>query len=185
MVRRATAKSGDCIIVSGTIGDAALGVLLRREPHLARKWSLSDAMSEHLETRYLLPEPRVALSEAVLGHASAAMDVSDGLAADLAKLCRTSGLRGEIDIARVPLSDAARAAVAADAAALETVLTGGDDYEILLAIAPERLANFGAAAAAAGVAVTEIGRLGAGQGAHFMRGGEELRFARPGYSHFY
>ena len=66
------------------------------------------------------------------------MDVSDGLAGDLAKLCRASGVAAEIDVARVPLSDAARAAIAADPALIETALTGGDDYEIVLTLAPEQ-----------------------------------------------
>ena len=112
------------------------------------------------------------------------MDVSDGLAGDFAKLCRASGVAAEIDVARVPLSDAARAAVAADPAQIETILTGGDDYEILLAIAPEKLGTFRAEAETAGVAVTEIGRATAGQGARFVRGGKALTFARPSYSHF-
>src|ERR1700729_218476 len=66
MVRRSTAKPGDLIVVSGTIGDAALGVLLRRDQNLAKRWRLSDAMSSHLKQRYLLPEPRNALAQAVL-----------------------------------------------------------------------------------------------------------------------
>ncbi len=83
---------------------------------------------------------------AVLQNASAAMDVSDGLAGDLAKLCRASGVAAEIDVARVPLSDAVRAAVAADPAVMETALSGGDDYEIVLTLAPDKLAAFRAAA---------------------------------------
>ena len=94
------------IVVTGTIGDAALGVLLRRDENLAKRWRLSEAMSAHLKQRYLLPEPRNVLANAVLQNASAAMDVSDGLAGDLAKLCRASGVAAEIDVARVPLSDA-------------------------------------------------------------------------------
>jgi thiamine-monophosphate kinase len=184
MVRRSTAKAGDRVVVTGTIGDAALGVLLRRDTGLADRLRLPESMRSHLRDRYLLPQPRSALAEAVVQHASAAMDVSDGLAGDLAKLCRASGVAAEIDVARVPLSDAARAALAADPALIETVLSGGDDYEILLTLSPEQLAPFGDAAERAGVPVNEIGRVLAGGGAHFMRGGEELKFERPSFSHF-
>jgi thiamine-monophosphate kinase len=184
MVRRSTAKAHEAIVVTGTIGDAALGVRLRRDASLAEKWRLSEAMSAHLKQRYLLPQPRNALAVSVLQYASAAMDVSDGLVGDLAKLCRASAVAAEIDVARVPLSDAVRAAVAADPAALETALTGGDDYEIVLTLPAERLAAFRAAGQGAGVAVTEIGRVVAGEGARFVRDGKPLSFAQPAYSHF-
>jgi thiamine-monophosphate kinase len=184
MVRRSTAKAGDCVVVTGTIGDAALGVKLRRDRKLAKSWRLTDAMVALLERRYLLPEPRNALAEAMLHHAAAAMDVSDGLAGDLAKLCRASSVAAEIDVSRVPLSDAARTAVGAAPALIETVLSGGDDYEIVLTLAPDNLPAFRAAAEAAGVPVTEIGRVQAGEGARFMRDGKALEFARASYSHF-
>lgn len=184
MVRRSTAKVGDAVVVTGTIGDAALGVLLRRDRSHGERWRLSDAAKSRLEERYLLPQPRNALAGAVLHDASAAMDISDGLAGDLAKLCRASGVAADIDVARVPLSDAARAALAAEPALTEIILTGGDDYEILLTLAPDKLPIFRAAAEAAGVAATEIGRVTAGQGARFMRDGKMLTFARPSYSHF-
>jgi len=184
MVRRATAKAGDLVLVTGTIGDAALGVMLRRDQNLAKRWRLSDAHKSHLEQRYLLPEPRNALAEAVLQQASAAMDVSDGLAGDLAKLCRASGVAAEIDVARVPLSDAVRAALAADPALLDTVLTGGDDYEIVLTLAPDKFSALRAAAQGTGIAVTEIGRVTAGQGTRFLRDGKALSFAQASYSHF-
>ena len=112
------------------------------------------------------------------------MDISDGLAGDLGKLCRASAVAAEIDVARVPLSDAARAAIAAEPALIETALTGGDDYEIVLTLAPEKLPAFRAAADAAGVLVTEIGHVQAGEGARFMHNGKALTFARPSYSHF-
>jgi len=184
MVRRSTAKPGDRIVVTGTIGDAALGVLLRCDAALARRLRLPDAAGAHLQDRYLKPQPRNGLAAAVLQHASAAMDVSDGLAGDLAKLCRASGVAAEIDAAQVPLSDAARRALAADPSLFYTALTGGDDYEILLTLPPETLDAFRAAAVQAGVAATEIGRIVAGQGARFMRDGKSLDFARASYSHF-
>jgi thiamine-monophosphate kinase len=184
MVKRSTARPGDCVVVTGTIGDSALGVRLRRDESLAPQWSLSETQQAHLEQRYLLPEPRNALADAVLHHAAAAMDVSDGLVGDLAKLCRASDVAAEIDVARVPLSDAARAAIAADPALIETALTGGDDYEIVLTLAPEKLAGFRAKAQKVGVAVAEIGRIAAGQGARFTRDGKPLAFVRSSYSHF-
>jgi thiamine-monophosphate kinase len=112
------------------------------------------------------------------------MDVSDGLAGDLAKLCRASGVAADVDVARVPLSDAARAAMAAEPALIETGLTGGDDYEIVLTLAPERLARFRAAAERAGVVISEIGRIVRGEGARFVRDGKPLTFARSSFSHF-
>jgi thiamine-monophosphate kinase len=184
MVRRSTAKADDVVVVSGTIGDAALGLLLRGELSLAERWQLSAASWNHLRQRYLLPQPRNALAEAVLRHASAAMDVSDGLAGDLDKLCRASGVAGEIDVESVPLSDAARSALAADPKLIETVLTGGDDYEIVLTVPSARLGDFCAAANAAGVPVSQIGRVTRGEGTRFVRAGQPLSFARASYSHF-
>jgi len=184
MVRRSTAKAGDIVVVTGTIGDAALGVVLRRELSLAARWGLSAASWNHLRQRYLLPQPRTALAEAVLQNASAAMDVSDGLVGDLAKLCRASGVAAEVDVANVPLSEAARAALAADSKLIETILTGGDDYEIVLTVPPTRLADFHAAANLAGVPVSEIGRVTGGEGTRFLRAGEVLSFAGSSYSHF-
>jgi len=184
MVRRSTAKVGDSILVSGTVGDAALGLKVRRDPGSAQRWRLSEREADHLKRRYLLPEPRNTLAEVVLRHASAAMDISDGLAGDLAKLCRASGVAADVDVTSVPLSAAARGVVAAEPALIETVLTGGDDYEILLTLSPERVNSFRSDAAAAGVAVTEIGAVRAGEGAHLIGDGKALTFARPSYSHF-
>lgn len=180
MVRRAGAKAGDIIFVSGTVGDAALGLGLRK----GANWTLSKAQRQHLAARYLLPQPRNALAEAVRTHASAAMDVSDGLAGDLAKLCRVSQVAAEVDAARVPLSEATREVLSADPAAREAVLTGGDDFEILCTVPPDRAGSFRAAAQAAKVAVTEIGTIAAGEGARFAAEGRPLEFARAAFSHF-
>ena len=181
MVRRAGAKAGDVVFVSGSIGDAALGLALRK----GAAWKLSAAQRQHLTSRYLLPQPRNALGEAVRMHASAAMDVSDGLAGDFAKLCRASKVAAEIDVARVPLSDAAQAAIAAEPTMLETALTGGDDFEIVCTVPSAKAASFRAAALAAKVAVSEIGAIEPGEGARFLGlDGNPLAFKRASFSHF-
>ncbi len=181
MVRRAGARSGDRVFVTGTIGDAALALPLRK----GAAWNLSAAQRDHLLSRYLLPQPRNALAEAVRTHASAAMDVSDGLAGDLAKLCRVSGVAAEIAVARVPLSEAARAAIAAEPAMLTTALTGGDDYEIVCTVPAKKADSFRAAAQAANVAVSEIGVIAAGEGARFVGAdGKPLVFEHASFSHF-
>jgi thiamine-monophosphate kinase len=185
MVRRRGARAGDAVVVTGTIGDAALGLRLKRDANLAARWRLAPMQREHLLARYLLPQPRNVIAPALRAHASAAMDVSDGLVGDLAKLLRISNVGAEIAVASVPLSEAARAAVAAEPALIETALTGGDDYEVLCTMGPAGVAGFRTAAAEAGVAVTEIGRVTDGAGARFLdAGGNALTFARSSYSHF-
>ena len=181
MVLRGGAMVGDIIVVTGSIGDAALGLKLRS----GAQWKLDRVQREHLLSRYLLPQPRNALSEALRTNANAAMDVSDGLAGDLAKLCAASDVAAEIEVARVPLSDAAKAVLADNPNLMETVLTGGDDYEIVCAVSPGKLSAFFAAAQAAHVPVTEIGKVVAGEGAHFRAAdGKKLTFAHASYSHF-
>jgi thiamine-monophosphate kinase len=185
MVRRAGAGPGDRVFVSGSIGDAALGLALRKKTDMGAAWQLGDAEREHLRSRYLLPQPRNALAEAVRGHASAAMDVSDGLAGDFAKLCRASRVAAEIEVARVPLSDSAKAVLAAEPAMLETALTGGDDFEIVCTVPAGNAGSFRAAAKAADVAVSEIGEIKAGEGVRFVdSNGRALAFKRASFSHF-
>ncbi len=183
MVRRAGAKPGDLVFVSGSIGDGALGLVLRKGEGAG--WKLDTAQRQHLISRYLLPQPRNALAEAVRMHASASMDVSDGLVGDLTKLCRVSQIAADIEAVRVPHSDAAMAVIAQDSAMRETALTGGDDYEILCTVPPAKADNFRAAAKAANVPVTEIGVIAAGEGARFRdRQGTPLTFKRTSFSHF-
>jgi len=186
MVRRAGAKAGERVVVTGTIGDAALGLRLRRDASAAPRWGLTPEQRDHLEARYLVPEPRTAIAEILRAHASAAMDVSDGLAGDLGKLCRASGVGAEIAAARVPLSNGARAALAREPALIETILTGGDDYEVVACVPAGKVETLRQQASAAGVAVTEIGAVTAGQGTARFLGpdGRPLVFRQPSFSHF-
>lgn len=185
MVRRGGARVGDVVFVTGTIGDAALGLKLRTDKNAAKRWALDPKMRKHLAARYLVPEPRNALAEALRMHASAGMDVSDGLAGDLGKLCGASGVAAEIEAMRVPLSAAARAALAAEPRLIETILTGGDDFEVVGAVPPARLVSLRSVAKTAGVQLTVIGRIVAGQGARFRNAeGRVLTFPRASFSHF-
>jgi len=181
MVHRAGAKPGDRIMVTGTIGDAALGVRLRR----GAAWKVPLDAREYLLSRYLLPQPRTALADAVRAHASAAMDVSDGLAGDLAKLCRVSDVAATVEVAKVPLSDAAKTALGAESSLLETVLTGGDDYEILCTVPDKKVDAFVTAGEAVNVRAVEIGVVSEGQGVGFLDADRNpMQFSHPAYSHF-
>jgi thiamine-monophosphate kinase len=163
-VHRVGARPGDGIFVTGTIGDGALGLAVARG-------RLLDPTG-FLLSRYRLPQPRIGV--AIAGVASAGMDISDGLVQDLGHICRASDVIAEIDAANVPLSPQARAA---GPDWLPTCLTGGDDYELLLAIPPGR---------EAGIPVTRIGAFRAGPPEVIVRGldGKPMNLARGGWSHF-
>ena len=180
MVRRDRLRAGDLIVVSGTIGDAALGLDVLQ----GRLKDLAPDHQAFLIDRYRQPQPRSALAAAVRDHAGAAMDVSDGLAGDLAKLCAASGVSAVIDAAAVPLSAAGRAALGQ--AGLARLLSGGDDYEILCGVAAEAIDSFKAAAAAAGVPVTVIGTAIAGTAAPQFLDADQRPIAlkRTSFSHF-
>jgi thiamine-monophosphate kinase len=181
MVRRNGAKPGDLVVVTGTIGDAALGLDVLRQGTATR--AADAAAKEMLIGRYRVPQPRTAL--AVRDHAHAAMDVSDGLAGDLAKLCSASGVSATVHAARIPLSAAAAALVTGGTVDIEAIVAGGDDYEILCAIPPGSFDAFEQAARKAGVAVTVIGEFITGSSPRFINGqGDEIILPRLSYSHF-
>jgi thiamine-monophosphate kinase len=186
MVRRNGAKAGDRVVVSGTIGDAALGLALLKRDAMATALAASDGIREILIERYRIPQPRVALAQAVRDHASAAMDVSDGLAGDLAKLCAASGVSAIIDTPTIPFSGGLAMLIDQYDGVLELAVSGGDDYEILCTVPENRIEAFAEAAGLAGVAVTSIGTVIAGASPpRFIDGqGTELALPRLSYSHF-
>ena len=161
VVRRNEAAAGALLYVTGTIGDAALGLKLRLDDELAGELELSAEHCDFLLNRYLLPQPRVATVSALRDYAVAAMDISDGLIADLGHMCRTSHVQAAVRLENVPLSDAASAMIAKDAAFRETAITGGDDYEILAAVMPENAVAFEVALQEAGLRCAQIGVLSA------------------------
>jgi thiamine-monophosphate kinase len=179
-LRRDGARAGDALWVSGTIGDGALGL----DALTGRLPGLPAAAQAQLARRYRLPEPRLALGAALAGVASACMDVSDGLVQDVGHLARGAGLAAVIEAGAVPLSEAAREAVAAEPALRARCLAGGDDYELVFAAPPEAEAAVRAAATSAGVAVTRIGGFAAGSGVAVRAAdGTVLPLARGGWSH--
>jgi thiamine-monophosphate kinase len=185
MVRRGTAVAGEALFVSGTLGDAALGLALRKDGALAAAWGLTPGEAEHLRRRYARPEPRLSLATTLREHASAAMDISDGLAKDLARLCAASGCAARVRFADMPLSPAAAKALAADPALARLIVAAGDDYEVLAAVPAAKAAQFQASAAAAGVTVTRIGTTEPGAGISIEdRDGRALSLERTGWDHF-
>ena len=186
MVHRSGARPGDRVVVTGTIGDAALGLDILKGGAIAAALANDAAASAMLIGRYRVPQPRNALAQAVRDHASAAMDVSDGLAGDLAKLCAASGVSAAIDAPGIPLSAPAAALLAHGTVGIEAIVSGGDDYEILCTIPEDRFEAFAEAARLAEVAVTSIGTVIAGTSVPKILDaqGREVALPRLSYSHF-
>lgn len=185
-VARDTARAGDRIYVTGTIGDAATGYMLLKDDKRAGDLGLEND-APVLMSLYLAPRPPVAVIAPLRAHARAAMDISDGLAGDCEKMCAASSVSAVIEASRVPLSKPLQRAVAARPDWLETAITGGDDYQVLAAVPPDKAAAFEKDAAAAGVAVTSIGQFGqGGDCAVTVLGldGEPMSLTHKSYSHF-
>lgn len=185
MILRSGASAGDDIYVSGAIGDAMLGRAL-----MEQRISASDAdVQTYLTGRFRTPEPRVEVGLGLVGLASAAADISDGLVADLGHICHASGVSAEVDLEFVPLSDAALGLVTDNQLLRINLLTGGDDYELVFT-APNRVAGqLQELAAQCGVGLTRIGRVVGGDaqpGAVTVRdtNGQSVEVGDGGYRHF-
>ena len=186
MLRRGGARAGDTVFVTGTIGDAALGLTVLR----GQLANLDTNAADFLVGRYRLPRPRVRLSPRLIGIANAALDVSDGLLADLGHLCEASELAAVIEAPRVPLSTAVRAVLATHSGHITTVLTGGDDYEILFTAPPEAVHELAELSRTLDVPITPIGRMRSPsigkqpQITVLGESGKPLIFDRSGWTHF-
>ena len=174
MLTRGGAAAGDDIYVSGTPGDAALGL------SIIESGAPSGEHADYLVRRFTRPSPRLALGQRIADSASAAIDLSDGLFADLDKLLAASGAAGEIDLDTLPRSDAMGAMVGSGDA-LTFALGGGDDYELCFTAADPSIVGI---AQEAGTRITRIGGVVEGEGLHCTRGGERYDYESPGYRHF-
>lgn len=180
MIRRGGARAGDDLYVTGSIGDAALGLEVKLNSRL-----FSSAAMMVFDSRLHLPTPRVAFGQALRGLAHAAMDVSDGLVQDAGHIAAGAGLRAVIQAAAVPLSLATKQAVLDDPDLWPVVLTGGDDYELLFTAAPERAGEIVGLSQSHGLAATKIGHLAAGSGVTVLdRQGQPMKLDHGGFQHF-
>ncbi len=181
--RRNGAKPGDIILVSGSLGDGALGLKVLRHEYLG----LEETYRRHLTSRYHLPQPRVDLGRALMlsGKVHAMMDISDGLVADLTHIAEASQVGATIRASDVPVSEAAAAILADDMNTLALILTGGDDYELLLTAAPDAVADLMGIAAELDLPLTVVGEIKAGSAVTITdRDGAELELGAKGYRHF-
>ncbi len=180
-LRRSGAKAGDLVFVSGTIGDAVLGLEARRGGLEA----LQGTLREHVLGRYHLPRPRLELGMRLRGVAHAALDISDGLVGDLAHVCAASGVGAVIAWPKVPLSEAARRAVEADPALVPALLAGGDDYELLFTAAAEAKEEIAALARELALPLSEVGHITEGRDVRVIDAeGCEIEVEQLGYRHF-
>jgi thiamine-monophosphate kinase len=177
-LRRGGAAPGDHVCLSGTPGDAAAGLALELAETAPR--GLDEAW---LRDRFLYPAPRVALGRELLRWASACIDVSDGLHADLGKLATASSCRALVELGELPLSPALIRACGPERA-LECALGGGDDYELCFTIPAARWREFSAALPAEAHGWRRIGTLAPGSGVELRRGPNVIEFSQPGYDHF-
>jgi thiamine-monophosphate kinase len=182
-IRRSGARPGDRIWVSGTIGDAFLGLkVLREDDDL---FGLGPDLTEALVARYRLPEPRCELGPRLVGIAHAMIDVSDGLVADLGHICETSGVGAEIALQSLPFSIAAKTVLAEGWEQPAALATGGDDYELLFAAPAEAREVIAAVAVELSTPITEIGSIVAGDTVRLIDdAGQEIPIEAAGWRHF-
>lgn len=185
-VRRSGAKPADVLFVTGTVGDAAAGLKARLDPEFCRKHGLVESEESRILDRYLLPRPRTRIAGALNRHASAAMDISDGLFADCGHMAKASGVAIAIDLDKVPLSPALTRLRSEAPDVFTQCLNGGDDYEVLASVPSGNVDAFRQAADAAGCPVTDIGSVKAGSGTVDLVSAAERLDIEPegGFRHF-
>jgi len=181
MIRRKGARPRDAVFVTGSIGDAGAGLAVLKGEGVG----IPDLTRAALISRYQLPEPRVALGRQLLGLASSALDVSDGLLADLGHVAKLSEVRIALDAAKIPVSAATRALWGQGSEGVVRAATSGDDYEIAFTAPASMRSRIEELSRTSGVAISEIGRVEAGSGVHLLDDkGKPIPVVRTGYTHF-
>lgn len=178
-LRRSGAKAGDLLVATGTLGDSGAGLAFA----LNAPRDLNRSIVDELIQRFDYPIPRVRFGIAARQSASAAMDISDGLVGDLPKLAAASGVHAHVQVERLPLSAALRAAVS-ETQAREWALAAGDDYELLLAVSPAMYPKLEASARQLNLTLSIIGELSSGSGVSWSLHGVDYKPAVTGYDHF-
>jgi thiamine-monophosphate kinase len=180
-ILRSGAKPGDLIYVSGTLGDAALGLAVLKGELAA----LRPEARDYLISRYRLPEPRLKLGRALVGLAHSAADISDGVVADLGHVCTASKLRATIEARLLPLSKPARAAISSEPERIFAALCFGDDYELVFAVPEKSEKHVAALAKKLRIPLTRIGRFEKGSGVRVLdAAGKPATLPQAGYRHF-
>lgn len=189
-LRRGAAQIGDAILVSGALGDGVAALASFDLPtHLDKVLNfatddLGDEDRQYLEQAFYAPEPRVELGQACLGLASACIDLSDGLLADLGHICKASSVGAAIELDRLPVSAALKKMLEDDEASLAALL-GGDDYELCLTVPPSQVSAIETAAVSLGIEVTRIGVIEKQDGLRCLNAsGEEIAVPATAYEHF-
>jgi thiamine-monophosphate kinase len=177
-LRRNGAKAGNDIWVSGNIGDAALAVA-----HRHGKIVLAEADYHEAVMRLYEPTPRVKLGQALRGMATSAIDVSDGLLADLGHICRLSGVGATVDLGSIPVS-AIGAKHFAEDAALTAIVAGGDDYELCFTAPVNARESIAELTDMLGIPLTRIGQVKRGKGVSLLNNGKPVKIDGRGFDHF-
>jgi thiamine-monophosphate kinase len=178
---RSGAKPGDRVYLSGTIGDSAFGLKLAKGEPL----TLSPSENSSLLDRYRLPQPRLGLGRRLIGVASAAMDVSDGFAADLGHICQASRVGALVEAAKMPVSPALRSVLEVGEASLVEVATGGDDYELLFTAPAAVELLLGRIATELALPLTAVGEIRREPGVIVLdQNGRAVELGPGGYRHF-
>lgn len=185
MVTRCGGRVGESLFVSGSLGEAALGLKLRRRDKSSSLWNLEKSETRDLERRYMRPTPRLDIRDILRQYATSAIDISDGLYKDLQHLCSACKCGAEIEISKIPLNPVVQKILTIDREVINLILSGGDDYEILFSVPDDCIGEVTRMSQSLGTKVTKIGSLTINSNV-FVRdaNGTPVQVERSGWDHF-